>query len=501
MVRRCCRMISHIFKFSICLILSVALSSCSLLSFSTRSQSPPLTPLELQARLTAREFAVQFVANTEQAANELIARSVNKNQYDLALEWKVLTTESIQQAIYQPAPLAGLIDAWVFTLQVEHYFTQGSGKNLFAENQWIAVETSTLLARRINTLARNNLSRSDYQKIHQFVTQFSAQNPFDEQPFISQSAYWAWLKREGLPVSRRGLKAVGDLSEASGYIAAVYPKLTQWRRELEASQRGNPSKRFPSNAQNDGTGIVASTEHSESTPEDPMEELPNEIHPNDLDEHDPLVPLLDDLDQNKERVDLSLPTTATAEATNTALSSIIEKERQALSEMVTNERNNITQDVNTLNQEFADNLTTQITKQLSTTIMVAIGLVIILFVGLFVLGYFLGQKRQDKRVTTPSSSSTPKNKKAPKNPAPAKKTVEPKFSPPPTQMPTVPPSKTPPSAKVSPPPITAPPSPTPKNQEKKVQNTTAPWEEDIFWQQKKRWDQKMSMNSEDKNKD
>ncbi len=141
-----------------CLVLS--LSGCSLLEVKIDSQTVPLTKQELNMRIMTREYAQQFFAQVEQAADVLQDNYEpnDKVNQSYILLWKINAEEGLQAAAYQVSPMAALIDTWVFTHQMDQFFSVGAGKDLFTTGE--AQQVSAHLAKEVDKLAQSLLKKT-----------------------------------------------------------------------------------------------------------------------------------------------------------------------------------------------------------------------------------------------------------------------------------------------------------------------------------------------------
>ncbi|MFA0673774.1 chemotaxis protein, partial [Vibrio sp. 10N.222.51.A6] len=138
--------------------LSIVLSGCSLLEVKLDSQTTPLTQQELQARIMTREYAKMFFTRVEDSA-DLIAQSYPADDtlhQSYVLLWKIHAEQGLQQAAYQTSPMSALIDSWVFTAQMNQFYSQGDGADLFVTDN--AVETARSLDQEAEKLAKGVLS-------------------------------------------------------------------------------------------------------------------------------------------------------------------------------------------------------------------------------------------------------------------------------------------------------------------------------------------------------
>ncbi|MEF1191855.1 chemotaxis protein [Vibrio parahaemolyticus] len=174
--------------------LVTTLSGCSLLEVKIDSQTVPLTKQELNMRILTREYALQFFAQVEQAADVL------QEQYDpndkvnqsYVLLWKINAEEGLQAAAYQVSPMAALIDTWVFTHQMNQFYATGAGRDIFATDE--AKQVSAHLANEVDQLAQSLLKKEVYDKTKLFVADFVKQYPFADLSMIRTPAYRAWLE-------------------------------------------------------------------------------------------------------------------------------------------------------------------------------------------------------------------------------------------------------------------------------------------------------------------
>ncbi len=155
--------------------LVMMLSGCSLLEVKIESQTVPLTKQELNMRLLTREYAQQFFAQVEQAADALHEQYEphDKVHQSYILLWKINAEEGIQASAYQVSPMAALIDTWTFTLQMEQFFITASGNELFASDE--AKLVSVYLAKEVDKLAQSLLKKEAYIKTKTFVAEFAKQ--------------------------------------------------------------------------------------------------------------------------------------------------------------------------------------------------------------------------------------------------------------------------------------------------------------------------------------
>ncbi|MEZ8844406.1 chemotaxis protein [Vibrio splendidus] len=377
------------------LVLSVVLSGCSLLEVKLDTQTTPLTQQELNARIMTREYAKMFFMRVEDSA-DLIAQSYPADDtlhQSYVLLWKIHAEQGLQQAAYQTSPMSALIDSWVFTVQMNQFYRQGDGADLFATDD--AVETARFLDQEAEKLAKGVLSSSDFKNSKVFVAQFAASHPFKDLTFRSTPAYREWLsylgKDESQIVQSLGTmpEAMSDASDRLSLMADQTPKLMSWKAELVAL-----------NSSLTGEGLsmtLESLRQTSASMQDFIENNPEYMQTLASIMSTEMQPLLNDLsdktDQKlamltEERVALEKMVTREREA----LVEMIAKERIEIAGIVTSERELFTQDLDRVSQEVVVLAIDKLMELIKSVIIYFILFILVVFFAPLGIGYWLGKR-------------------------------------------------------------------------------------------------------------
>ncbi|MCY9827414.1 chemotaxis protein [Vibrio chagasii] len=381
------------------LVLSIVLSGCSLLEVKLDSQTTPLTQQELNARLMTREYAKLFFTQVEDSA-DLIAQSYPADDtlhQSYVLLWKIHAEQGLQQAAYQTSPMSALIDTWVFTAQMNQFYAEGEGANLFATDH--AVNTARSLNQEAEKLAKGVLSSSDFKKSKAFVAEFVASNPFNDLTFRSTPAYREWLtylgKDESQIVQSLGTmpEAMSDASDRLSLMADQTPKLMSWKAELVAMNSSLTGEDLSMTLESLRQTSASMQDFIENNPEY-MQTLASimsaEMQPllNDLsDKTDQKLAMLSD-----ERVALEKMVTREREA----LVQMIEKERIEIAGIVTSERELFTQDLDRVSQEVVVLAIDKLMELIKGVIIYFILFILVVFFAPLGIGYWLGKRTANK---------------------------------------------------------------------------------------------------------
>lgn len=377
------------------LVLSIALSGCSLLEVKLDTQTTPLTQQELNARIMTREYAKMFFMRVEDSA-DLITQSYPADDtlhQSYVLLWKIHAEQGLQQAAYQTSPMSALIDSWVFTAQMNQFYRQGDGANLFATDH--AVETARFLDQEAEKLAKGVLSSSDFKNSKVFVAQFAASHPFKDLTFRITPAYREWLnylgKDESQIVQSLGTmpEAMSDASDRLSLMADQTPKLMSWKAELVALNSSLTGE--------DLSMTLESLRQTSTSMQDFIENNPEYMQTLASIMSTEMQPLLNDLsdktDQKlamltEERVALEKMVTREREA----LVEMIAKERIEIAGIVTSERELFTQDLDRVSQEVVVLAIDKLMELIKGVIIYFILFILVVFFAPLGIGYWLGKR-------------------------------------------------------------------------------------------------------------
>ncbi|EGQ8070520.1 chemotaxis protein [Vibrio parahaemolyticus] len=364
--------------------LVTTLSGCSLLEVKIDSQTVPLTKQELNMRILTREYALQFFAQVEQAADVL------QEQYDpndkvnqsYVLLWKINAEEGLQAAAYQVSPMAALIDTWVFTHQMNQFYATGAGRDIFATDE--AKQVSAHLANEVDQLAQSLLKKEVYDKTKLFVADFVKQYPFADLSMIRTPAYRAWLEANQISeedaVTTLGTmpEALGDVSDRLSLVSEQTPKIMTWKAQLLALNSSASIEKV--NAALNSLQVTADSmrDFIDNNPEY-MRYLAEQMAVE-------LQPLVEDIDQKTEARLSQLG------EERQALEDMVARERQEIALIITHEREKFAQDMDRVSQDVVNLAMTKLIELVKSTIVYFILFIAAIFFAPLGLGYVLGKR-------------------------------------------------------------------------------------------------------------
>jgi hypothetical protein len=199
-------------------------------------EDPPTVPPETLAFILD-EFSLEFGAVTEGAADRIIALTGDEAVQKAAMRWKMQAIPVCYLTCFRNNPLAGLIDTWLFCAQLDQYFSDGDGRELFGEHQQIAVETVAALLANIRTSAETMTTPARFSNIEKLVEEALANHPIRMGigSRVTPLDDFAHFSRR----SRGALAAIEDVeyqfqhfARRTQIFAEHIPKQVRWQAEL-----------------------------------------------------------------------------------------------------------------------------------------------------------------------------------------------------------------------------------------------------------------------------
>jgi len=370
------------------LLLVTSLGGCSVFEVKLESGTEPLTKQELSMRILTREYAKSFFTQVEDTAEQLSrASSAEDKPYQSnLLLWQIYALEGMQNSAYQVSPMAGLIDSWVFTLQMEAFFASEQGQALFTTDA--AQQTSRKLAQQIDSLAKNLLSKSAYRTSLEFSHQFAAKHPFTDIWFRRSPAFNDWLAAQNIDeseaVSTLGSmpEALGDVSDRLSLVSEQTPKIMAWKAELIALNSTLSGEKL-NRTLDSITQTSYKFQHFVKNNPEYMRYLAQEMGKE-------LAPLIADIDLMTDQKLEKL----TQE--REAFDSMVARERVEITAVVAEQRAILTQDMDKLSKDVVSLAIQELTEMIKGVLIYFILFVLVIFFAPFGLGYFVGKRVQTK---------------------------------------------------------------------------------------------------------
>ncbi|MCK8044108.1 chemotaxis protein [Shewanella sp. 1CM18E] len=380
-----------VFRFCFIAVAATLLNGCSLLEVKLESGIEPLPQEQLNMRVFSRDFSTVFYSQVESAA-DLIERNTDSIPVKSnTLMWKINAEQNLQHTIFQASPTAAMLDTWVFTEQMVEFFESGAGKNVFGEQQAVAVEASIKLRDQFERTVKS-FGAAKFNKNQEFVKKYVASHPIKDMAFARESAFTDWLEFHQISefdaITTFGTvpEVMSDISDRMAMIAEQMPKILGWKAELYALHSNINADEIQR--------TLTSISDTSAKFQQLMAQSPEMMQALAVDMRKELTPLLAQLsaDTDDKLKQLSVE--------RQALELMVKTERQALETMVARERAAAAVDLEQISQNAVEVVFQEITKTLKSLILYFVLFLVVVFFAPLGLGVWLGKRMQIKKQTT-----------------------------------------------------------------------------------------------------
>ncbi len=229
----------------IALLLLVAVSAC--VTSGPRQtklmKASHMTVSASELRVQVRSLAGRFSGLVEEAGEAVLEDETDLHRRRNALLWLTNGIPAIQQALFQPDPVAAMLDAWFLIAQIRDYFER-HGSSMKPESYALGVRTLDEMESDLRIIVENSGPEVDYEKGRQLVYDKAAGYPIDHS-FASRRGSTVFLAEFTAKTGGGALKSIGSITETVEDLVAridlnaeYIPKLARWNAMLLALDGG-----------------------------------------------------------------------------------------------------------------------------------------------------------------------------------------------------------------------------------------------------------------------
>ena len=201
-------------------------------------KSTKMTISSAQLRVQVRSLAGRFSGLMEQAGNGVLERTNDPAMKRRALLWLTNGIPAMQQALFQPDPLAALIDTQFLIAQMRIYFEDLSAHNLPPEKQKIVVRILDEMESDIEVIVDNAGPDTDFEAGRALIYDYAEDNPTDSR-FTARRGTAAMMAEFTARAGGSALKSIGSITETVEDLVAridlnaeYLPKFARWQAQL-----------------------------------------------------------------------------------------------------------------------------------------------------------------------------------------------------------------------------------------------------------------------------
>ncbi|MCH9002002.1 MAG: hypothetical protein IIC02_05450 [Planctomycetes bacterium] len=201
---------------------------------------------ELQEDLSQfMDYAENQIGTT---ADQIEAGTQDDEVRKAALRWKVELMQTSAKRPPQNKSMAFLMDAWTFCIRTTNYFQSGEGKNLFRDQQPLAIQAAARVQKAVETVARKHIAADQLPDVIRSLESYARANPMHG-IFVHEVPESFSAGHEGksvlshvldvpLELIRSGRRALDPTSSGAQALdrftelMADYPALVRWQAQL-----------------------------------------------------------------------------------------------------------------------------------------------------------------------------------------------------------------------------------------------------------------------------
>jgi hypothetical protein len=203
----------------------------------SRAVNSEASASEMRASETA--LAINIPGAIEASSDEIIAKSSDPKVRRSALRYKMDVIPAYYMALFDVDPLASALDAWVLSIQLQQYLSDGPGRDRFGAQQSIALDAATRIREQVETTMKGVSKRPErFAGARDKVEAWTKEHPIAGNISSRPSILPLLAQMAGSPDSSIW-GAVGDVSATIGDIstrldlyASYLPKASRWQGEL-----------------------------------------------------------------------------------------------------------------------------------------------------------------------------------------------------------------------------------------------------------------------------
>lgn len=373
-------------RILLCGALSLALSSCSLISL--KSPERPLAPRDLNARILTRELSAQFVTSVNRCADDIAASEHDPRVLENTLRWEIGAVGESRRAATRLVPMMSLLDTWALAVQMQTFTAQGApGGALFGSHQQAVRDVSDTYASDAQALARRLLAPHDFAAYQTFVEQYVREHPLADLTFARPSIVALWSREQGADtrlVASLGTipEAMADATDRMEIYGDTVPAQVMHETELALRESGYTRGDVQAEIRQLNERLARLSAVAESTPE--------LVHGAEAQVRQSLREVLERLDTSSRSAEQAL------HAERVALFTDLQSERAAVMAQLDVERKAVAEDAARISSRVMKDVGTQL-RELAAEVLLLLIVLAVVVLGLpFAAGYLVGRARQGR---------------------------------------------------------------------------------------------------------
>jgi hypothetical protein len=202
-----------------------------------------MTVSAAELRVEVRSLAGRFSGLMEEAGEVVLRHETERQGRRDALLFLTNGIPAMQQALFQPDPVAAMLDSWFLIAQIRDYFASRES-SIKPEIYALAMRTLDEMESDLRIIVENSGPEVNYEKGRKLVYEMAANYPIDHS-FASRRGSTVFLAEFTARTGGGALKSIGSITETAEDLVAridlnaeYIPKLARWQAMLMAFDGG-----------------------------------------------------------------------------------------------------------------------------------------------------------------------------------------------------------------------------------------------------------------------
>jgi hypothetical protein len=200
-------------------------------------KTPGLAQTPEQVRVQVRSLVPLMLGIMESAADDVLESTSDPEIRAAALHFKADGIPTMYRALFQPDPVAAVLDAWVLVAQMRTFFEAGKGREMPESVRAAALAAVDRMDAELERFVRAATRRDDISRAREFVTGFAEKHPIDSfaTRHSTEELLAALTAREPLALSASIGSLEQDIADVVGrldVLSGTMPKQARWEAEL-----------------------------------------------------------------------------------------------------------------------------------------------------------------------------------------------------------------------------------------------------------------------------
>ena len=201
-------------------------------------KSTEMTISAAALRVQVRSLADRFSGLMEEVGEEVLRDETDPVKRRNALLWLTNGIPAMQQALFQPDPLAAVVDAWFLIAQMRDYFERAAEHGMSARKLVLANRVLDEMEADLKLIIDNSGPNTNYERGRHLIYEKAKNQPIDTS-FASRRGSAAFLAEFTARAGGSALKSIGSITETVEDLVARIdlnaewiPKFARWQAML-----------------------------------------------------------------------------------------------------------------------------------------------------------------------------------------------------------------------------------------------------------------------------